>query len=879
MTTTPLVNGWTLRHTGGTAPDDLTIQAIPATVPGSVHTDLLDAGLIEDPYIGLAEQRLAWMKDCDWQYTTQFTAEPLTPGERCELIFEGIDTVATITLNGHHIADTANQHRTYSFDITDHLTDNNTLTVDFASAIAAARNNINQLGDRPRAYDNPFNMVRKMACSFGWDWGPDLQTAGLWKPVTLERWHTVRAHNHSLITTVDDNGTGHITATTQLTWAPEATQPADITIALADGYGLPATSATVTVTPGDTYATVTLDVPDAPLWWPAGYGEQPLFDATLTLNLNNETTALLNRRIGFRTITANTTPDDHGTPFTLIVNGQPIFVRGANWIPDDHLLTRITRNQLEHRILAARDANMNLLRIWGGGIYETHDFYDLCSQHGLLVWQDFLLACGAYPEEEPFWSEFEAEARDNITRLTPYPALAVWNGGNENLWGYLDWGWKEELAGKTWGLGYYTDLFPRLLNELDPTRIYCAGSPYSPGFTQELATGTTTAHPNDQHHGTRHEWEVWNRQDHLTHLDYTPRFCSEFGHQGPPTWSTLTTAVAPEALHKESAEFLLHQKAEDGNNKLDKGLAPHLPLPTDFEDWHWATQLSQSHSVTFGIEHFRSRWPHTAGAIVWQLNDCWPVTSWAAIDSHGHNKPLYYGLQHAYAPRLITVKPAGDTIGAGEGATARALGAEFGQDLPNGRDALGQPIAYLINDTADPWTGHATITRRTLSGNTEETTTVTVDIAPWSVGTIPLPQHILTTTHPTNEYVTVELGDTRTFHYLTELKNLTLDPGAVTVTDITPAPHSAVARGTAETGTSPVHITVHATSLAVDVALLVDRLNPHTTINDQLITLNAGENHTFTITTTLSPQDIRDALNNPATTHRIVRSVNSLIPG
>lgn len=877
MTTSSVPTHWTLHLLDGPAPTHLDLTAVPATVPGTVHTDLLAAGLIDDPYLHMNEVSLEWMKHCSWRYDTTLTLDPPQPGERFELICEGIDTVASVYVNNTHIADTENQHRTYSFDVTDHITTATTLTVDFTSALARAREHITTLGDRPRAYDNPFNMVRKMACSFGWDWGPDLQTAGLWKPVTLHRWSHVRAHTPTIITTLDDHGTGHVTATVQLHWAPGATEPAELTLTLTSNPNQPAHTTTITVTPNQDRASVILDIPNAPVWWPAGYGDQPLCDTTLTLTSAGDTRFTTTKRVGFRTIEAHTTPDEHGTPFTLTVNGQPIFIRGANWIPDDHLLTRITRDQLNTRITQARDANMNLLRVWGGGIYETDDFYDLCSEHGILVWQDFLLACAAYPEEEPFWSQLEAEARDNIARLTPYPALAVWNGGNENLWGFMDWGWQEELAGKSWGLGYYSDLFPRLLADIDPTRVYCDGSPYSPGFTAELESGVTAVHPNDQRHGTRHEWEVWNRQDYLTHLDYVPRFCSEFGHQGPPTWTTLTHAVAPENLHKDSDEFLLHQKAEDGNAKLDRGLAPHLPLPTDFADWNWATQLSQAHSVAFGVEHFRSRWPYTAGAIVWQLNDCWPVTSWAAIDSHGRNKPLYYGLAHAFAPRLITVKPVSDVVGGGEGAVATALGAGFGEDLPAGRDALGTPTVYVVNDTAHVWDGEATCELRSLDGTALASVSQPVRVAARSVESFPLPDDVRHPASPEASYVVVSVGDVRTFHYFTELKNLSLDSQAVTVAQVSPGSDSVVARGTTDTGASPVHVTLSAHSLAVDVALLVDRLDPQASVDDQLVTIQAGESHTFTVWTRLSALQVADRLAHGEQARFIVRSVNDLM--
>ncbi|WP_435300514.1 glycoside hydrolase family 2 protein [Timonella sp. A28] len=869
MISQELHTGWTLRHLAGEAPAAITQQVIPAHVPGTVHTDLLKAGLINDPYVGMEEKALEWVHKTAWCYETTFHTHEALAGERIDLACDGLDTVARIMVNGHDVARTYNQHRSYRFDVAPYLrAGDNTLRIEFSSALEYAWQQAEEITIRPRAYDHPFNMVRKMACSFGWDWGPDLQTAGIWKPIRLERWSHVRATSTRTLVTVDEIGTGHIDLIMDLEWAtPSEKQPAELTLQLAAAHGINDIAVTTTVNPGAATATARLSVPNAPLWWPAGYGEHPLFNITAELSSSRETRACYERRIGFRTVEINTTLDEHGTPFTLRVNGTDIFVKGANWIPDDHLLTRITRDRIERRVDQALYAHMNLLRVWGGGIYETEDFYDVCDERGIMVWQDFLLACAAYPEEEPFYTEFEAEARDNVARLTPHPSLVVWNGGNENLWGFLDWNWQKDLVGLTWGYNYYTDLFPKIVAELDPTRPYCDGSPYSPGFMAELEQGHASVHPNDQHHGTRHEWEVWNRQDYLTHLDYIPRFCSEFGHQGPPTWATLTRSISPEGRNKETAEFLLHQKAGDGNAKLDKGAAPHLPQVSDFEEWNWVTQLNQAHSVAFGIEHFRSFWPYSAGSIVWQLNDCWPVTSWAAVDGDEREKPLLFALRHAYAPRMITIKPRGPVIGAGQGAVSAAVDAAFGEDLPNGRTALGRPTAILINDTDETWSGTVVVTRENLAGTPQATYKTDVHVAPRSVHEVDIPEDLLATEQPTREVLVAQLDAHRCFHYFTELKNLELQPDAATwqVTD-----------KSKKDGLHSVEIAVSASSLLVDSTLLVDRLDPYARIDDQLVTLRAGETMRFTVDTTLNAERIEQELNNPDTAHSVVRSVNNI---
>lgn len=933
MFSSELHTGWTVRNLKGDVPAEIVNVDIPATVPGSIHTDLLDAGLIQDPYVGLNERDLQWLHTTSWRYTTTFESHQAHGGERIDLAFDGLDTVARIVVNGVEVARTANQHRYYRFDVTSLIQDGpNCLEVEFSSALEYAREQADRIGLRPRAYDHPFNMVRKMACSFGWDWGPDLQTVGMWKPVRLERWSTVRTTSSRPLVTVDEHGVGHVAVRVDLQWADSSdattneTQPsneaATLVVKLGAAHGVSATQATVEVPAGAASALATLEIPDVPLWWPAGYGDQPLFDLSVELVAPDGASAgVYERRIGFRTVSVNTTPDAHGTPFTVQINGRDIFVKGANWIPNDHLLTRVTRTDVEARVDQALAANMNLLRVWGGGIYETDDFYQVCDERGVMVWQDFLLACAAYPEEAPFFEEFEAEARDNVARLTPYPSLVLWNGGNENLWGFMDWGWQEELAGKTWGLDYYIGLFAQVVAELDPTRPYADGSPYSPGFTQELAHGSTTAHPNDQFHGTRHEWEVWNRQDYLTHLEFVPRFCSEFGHQGPPAWSTLARSVSPEGRSKETEEFLLHQKAESGNFKLDQGAAPHLPLPQNFEEWNWVTQLSQAHSVSFGIEHFRSFWPYTAGSVVWQLNDCWPVTSWAAVDGDGREKPLFFALKHAYAPRLLTFKPraqglasstsmtqtldgsaigaagtgssgaeaevagtgagagagaevAGTAagtgpIGAGPGAVVQALGAGFGEDLPHGRDALGRPTLFVVNDSDEDWTGQLSLTRETFGAEVLVRELVEIHVQARSTARIGISDDLLTPVDSSAEVLVAELGNERGFHFFEELKNLSLESHALEVL---------VAEG-ANDGQALVTFT--ATSLCVDAALIPDRIDPGFVVDDQLVTLRAGESRTFTVSSRESgtvsvAQQVSEALADEERAHTIVRSVNSI---
>ncbi|MFC9689144.1 glycoside hydrolase family 2 protein [Kribbella sp. NPDC056951] len=804
MRTDLLHDGWTVAGSDGVGP-------IPAEVPGSVHTDLLAAGIIPDPYLAANEAELRWMFDVDWRYRRPLTLRPAVLGERVELVFDGLDTVATIALGGAELGRTANMHRSYRFDVTA-LADGieRELVVDLTSATNYATEQRDRLANRPSPYGTPFQFVRKMACSFGWDWGPDLRTAGIWKGVRVERWHTARIAQVRPLVSVDLGpdetlaprqpvAPGRVETYIEL----ERSGAAETTLLVVAEVVAAGRShrGTAMVGPGETTAVVAIDVPDAPVWWPAGYGDQPLADLVVTVvGDGSHPLDRWERRIGFRTVAVDTSEDEFGSAFTLVVNGRPVFVKGVNWIPDDHFVTRITRDRLATRLDQAADAHVNLVRIWGGGLYESDDFYSLCDERGMLVWQDFLLACAAYPEEEPLRGEIEAEARENIVRLMPHPSLVVWNGGNENLWGHEDWGWKDSLrqpdgTSLSWGEHYARELFPRLVRELDPTRPYTDNSPSSPD----------RLHPNDPDRGTHHQWEVWNRVDYSVYRSEVPRFCSEFGFQGPPNWRTLHDWVGG-ALTKDDPVFLVHQKADDGNGKLDRGMAPHLGVPDDFTDWHWATQLNQAHAVAYGIEHYRSWWPRTAGSIVWQLNDCWPVTSWSAIDSEQRLKPLWFALRDAYAPRLLTVV-----------------------------DRAGVLSVAVVNDTDEPLEGALRISRQKFDGAVLADASLAVAVGPRAVQVLALPDEVAAADDEQRETLIGSLGDLSFAHLFVEVVDADLDPAPLDAQVVS------IDNG--------YRVDVTARSLAIAIHLHADRIAADATVDRGLVNLPAGGTASFVVTT------------------------------
>ncbi|GAA0691064.1 glycoside hydrolase family 2 protein [Kitasatospora atroaurantiaca] len=764
-----LHEGWTLTAVS----HDTRIAGVPATVPGCVHTDLLAAGLIDDPYLDDNESRLSWIGRTAWEYRTAFTWSG-DAHERTDLVCEGLDTVATLTLNGVRIGSTANQHRSYRFPVRHLLrAGENTLHIRFASAYAYAEAQRAALGDRPGAYTEPYQFIRKMACNFGWDWGPTLVTAGIWRPIGLESWSGARLAEVRPVLTVDENHDGRVEVEVRIDRTDERPRTVTAEIAGVRAVARPA--------PGERTARLVLRVPAPALWWPRGLGAQARYE--LNVGLGGETWS---RTVGFRSVTL-----DRET-FTLAVNGTPVQVRGANWIPDDCFPARVTRSRLAERLQQAAAANVNLLRVWGGGLYESEDFYDLADSAGLMVWQDFPFACAAYPEEEPFRSEVEAEARENIARLARHPALVLWCGNNENIEAHADWGWQAELAGRSWGAGYYYDLLPRLVAELDPTRPYWPGSPYS---------GSPALPPNDPAHGTIHIWDVWNREDYTRYAAYTPRFVAEFGFQGPPAHATLRRAVSGE-LTLDAPLVMHHQKAEGGAGKLLRGLRGHLPQPEGYEDWHYLTQLNQARAVAFGIEHFRALAPYCRGTVVWQLNDCWPVTSWAAIDGDGRRKPLWYALRRVYADRLLTV-----------------------------RDG----VVAVVNDSDRPWSGELSVVRHRLDGEPLAKEAVEVAVAARSVLRVPVPATVAVPSEPSAELLVVSLDGLRTVAFFAE----------DVAVDFPPARYEAHA----DPADGGYRVTVTARTVLRDLALFPDRLDPAASVDDMLVTLLPGESATFHVAT------------------------------
>ena len=554
----PLHSGWTLTAMNPEmAPAELRdplVSGIPATVPGEAALDLLNAGLIDDPFDGDNETKQQWIGDIDWRFTCRFDWHD-GGADRHDLVVYGLDTVATIELNSDPVAQTENCHRSYRFDINGLLHDGaNELTVTFMSPVRYSDQAEQRRGYYPHTEHHAFNQIRKPSYTFGWDWGIDVANAGIWREIGIDSWSGVRLAEVRPLVDVSADGTGILNVHVVVERAGKGRvmspmdahsqqTPVPVHVTL-EGYGT-MLEADGSVGQGRNETTITIAVPEAKLWWPIGYGDQPLYAVSVTAGADLQ--AAWSGRIGFRTTHVDTRADEVGRPFQIYVNDVPVHAHGYNWIPDDAFISRISKRDYERGIRDLVEANANMVRIWGGGIYEDDVFYDLCDEHGIMVWHDFMLACAAYPEDAETKEEVEAEAREQIIRLSPHPSLIVWNGSNENYVAYAEWGgYKQALRDddrkpndygygeKPWGDYYYSELFPQLLADLDPTHVYLPSSPMS--FTRFTNANWDTD-------GTMHIWDAWNRADYTVYADYTPRFADEFGYQAPPAWSTLAGDV------------------------------------------------------------------------------------------------------------------------------------------------------------------------------------------------------------------------------------------------------------------------------------------------------------------------------------------------
>jgi beta-mannosidase len=607
-----------------------------AVVPGCVHRDLRRHELIPDPFWGTNELELQWIEERDWEYQTGFTAPPAFLAEEVvELVADGLDTVATVKLNGHEVARTENMFTGYRWNVTPWLrAGKNELTVHFGSAMKYIRSYRTE--HQPREINDPVGrcvVIRKQQCQFGWDWGPRFVTAGIWRDIRLEAWSGNRLDSVRVTQHHHRNGS----VTLQLT--PELARP-DARVQLRGTVSLD----------GKIVATIEnleVRIRKPRLWWPNGQGAQPLYLLEIeAVGADGTSYGRWEHRIGLRTITLDRHKDRWGESFQFVVNGRPVFSKGANWIPAHSLVAGLTRKDYERDLLSAAQAHMNMIRMWGGGIYESEDFHDLCDELGLLVWQDFMFACTLYPADREFLASARAEAEFQARRLRHRASLTLWCGNNE-VFGCNH----HELVPDKKKLAEHDRLFhrelPAALAAVDAVTPYWPSSPWRGDHGADHAAGEAR--------GDTHFWDVWHaRQPVKDYEKYAFRFASEFGMQSYSSPATNATFCPPAHDNVFGPEMENHQKNRFGNQIILDYVSRLYRFPKDQDALIYLSQLNQAYCMQVGVEHYRRNMPRCMGALYWQLNDCWPVASWSSIEFTGRWKALHHNARRFFAPALVS---------------------------------------------------------------------------------------------------------------------------------------------------------------------------------------------------------------------------------
>jgi beta-mannosidase len=646
-----LNSGWQFREAGKP-------EWHAATVPGCVHTDLLANKLIDDPFYRDNEKKQQWIGKTDWEYQSTFKVPAAAlQREKVGLVFEGLDTYAHVFLNEQLLLSADNMFRTWRVDAKQALkSGDNTLRIVFRSPIneilpVMAKLNYqlpapNDQGEKT----SPF--TRKAMYHYGWDWGPRFVTSGIWRPVYLEAWDTARISDVQIVVNRISPQQADVTANVEI----EASSPTRATIILDNITSKTAAGKQqIDLVAGNNRVSFAFKIPRPSLWWPTGLGAQSLYTFRARSLVDGRVTGEKTIRTGLRTLELRRQRDDAGESFMFVINGVPVFAKGANWIPADSFPTRVTKDKYRFLLRSARDTNMNMLRVWGGGIYESDEFYELCDEMGILVWQDFMFACSMYPATQEFLDNVRAEAVDNVKRLRNHPSIVIWAGNNEVETAWRNWGWRQTLPASLWA--DYEKIFHGVLQEVsaqfDPSRPYWPSSPH----------GGLEDDPDSARSGDVHFWQVWHAAEPFSHYEkQKPRFMSEYGFQSFPDIETVKTYTLPSDRDIESPIMLAHQRHPRGNQLIREYMLREYPQPKDFESLLYMSQVLQAEGIAIGAEHLRRIMPHNMGSLYWQINDCWPVASWSSIDYFGRWKALQYYARRFYSELLVSPTVQGDYL-------------------------------------------------------------------------------------------------------------------------------------------------------------------------------------------------------------------------
>ena len=627
-------------------------QWYPAFVPGYIHTDLMDNKLIPNPFYGCNEDSVQWVSDSCWVYRLLFEGANIDPNQHPELVFEGVTGYAEFYLNGKPLLNqdgqnfTDNSFRTWRFPLPDNLKNSdNELIVKFLPA-----SKIIQQRSKQVPYTLPDNRVflRNPPYQGGWDWGPKMVTCGFSKTVYLNQWKDFTISNLHIRQNHLCEEEAHLLVSFDMLCDME--DNATIKYLVNDKVFKVVRGAEIN--PNTDKFSTELTIKQPQLWYPNGMGEQTLYKISVVVEKGSQSKRL-DANIGLRNIALNTAADSTGKAFEFLVNGQPVFMKGANWIPADFFPNRIKEEQYRALLQSCKDAHMNMIRVWGGGIYEPDVFYDLCDEMGILVWQDFMYACALYPGDSAFMHNAEVEAREQVCRLRNHPCMAIWCGNNEVKNGWEDWGWQNnykpkhrmEIENNMHAL--FDTLLADIVTELDPYRPYVASSPLW-GW----------GHPECCTEGDSHYWGVWwGELPFEMWEEKTGRFMSEYGFQSYPAMATIASFTSENERNLNSAAMKNHQKHARGVQIINKALNQYFYVPEKLADYVYLSQLVQAYGIGQAIEVHRRMQPHCMGTLYWQLNDCWPVASWSSIDYYGRWKALQYEAKRQFEPVILTTAP------------------------------------------------------------------------------------------------------------------------------------------------------------------------------------------------------------------------------
>lgn len=644
-----------------------------AVVPGCVHTDLLDHSLLKDPFYRKQEEEAQWIDKKNWVYRTEVDLS----ADQCrfthlELEFKGLDTRADVYWDGELLLTANNAFRTWKVLLPPALRTEgkHILRIFFHSPIEFGLREqgrygtklpaINDQSDRGEVEGNrrvsPY--VRKPPYHFGWDWGPRLVTSGIWKPVTLNGWNDIRITD--LFIRQDSVSSEFARLTAVVTLDSDSANSGDFLLSL---NGVPLDEFNRSWAEGSATIEIPFGIESPRLWWTHDLGEAYQYEFGLSVISGNKLIGNRKVKTGLRDIRLLIEEDaeGQGSSFGFQLNGVPLFAKGANYIPQDIFPTRVSSADNRRLIQSSRDANMNMIRIWGGGIYESDDFYAQCDEAGILIWQDFMFACSMYPGNEEFLENVAGEARDQVIRLRNHPCIALWCGNNEIdlAWAQFNmlggWGWKQryrkKVRTKIWQANtrIFHEILPQIVEEFAPQSDYWPSSPYE----KEGGHSTNTSISGDMHY-----WGVWHAQHPFKDFhQYVGRFMSEYGFQSFPEFETVKSYTTEEDWDIESEVMAAHQRSGIGNLRIRSYMADHYVIPERFEDQLYVGQLLQAKGITTAIEAHRFARPYCMGTLYWQLNDCWPVASWSGLDYYYRWKALHFAVQKAFEPVIIGLKP------------------------------------------------------------------------------------------------------------------------------------------------------------------------------------------------------------------------------